>query len=202
MNWRTLEHSKVAYLSGFGVYLSSCLVLAVVLIVFCPPGLRLHSIVLVISGALGWTLIEYLLHRFVLHGLLPFSSWHQLHHQRPGALIGVPVSIGALLTLVFVFLPAALVLDHWRSAGLTLGFLSGYLFYAAIHHVLHHKSDGELPWFTEQRHFHARHHAGLRPPGNYGVTTSIWDRLLGTVAEQAPMVRNEHAGLPHSGDSR
>jgi cyclopropane-fatty-acyl-phospholipid synthase len=30
-----------------------------------------------LAGLLGWSLIEYGVHRFVLHGLAPFRRWYE-----------------------------------------------------------------------------------------------------------------------------
>ncbi|MDX5446368.1 MAG: hypothetical protein LPJ87_09975, partial [Zoogloeaceae bacterium] len=41
-------------------------------------GLRLWTgSILLIAGLVSWTLLEYLLHRFVLHGRGPFQRWHE-----------------------------------------------------------------------------------------------------------------------------
>jgi sterol desaturase/sphingolipid hydroxylase (fatty acid hydroxylase superfamily) len=65
--WRTpLLNDKVAYYTDFGVYG----MLVVALLVFTLPVSRsdqLIWLVAAIAGTAGWTLIEYLLHRFVLH---------------------------------------------------------------------------------------------------------------------------------------
>ncbi|GAB1426064.1 hypothetical protein MASR2M16_32980 [Thauera terpenica] len=34
-----------------------------------------------LAGLVGWTLIEYLLHRFMLHRVEPFRAWHVEHHR-------------------------------------------------------------------------------------------------------------------------
>ncbi len=68
-----LEHKPVTYIADFvfyGVLTSS---LAVLLVMF---GLGRHEVQLaaiVAAGAIAWTLLEYAIHRFVLHGLRPFS---------------------------------------------------------------------------------------------------------------------------------
>lgn len=33
------------------------------------------------AGLPGWSAIGYGLHRFVPHGIAPFSRWHALHHH-------------------------------------------------------------------------------------------------------------------------
>ncbi|HWO38045.1 MAG TPA: hypothetical protein VNO32_55430, partial [Candidatus Acidoferrum sp.] len=37
--------------------------------------------VLFVGGGVAWTLAEYLVHRFVLHGFAPIE--HRLHHANP-----------------------------------------------------------------------------------------------------------------------
>ena len=50
-----------------------------------------------LAGAATWTFLEYVLHRFVLHGVAPFSDWHRQHHLRPLALICSPTVLSAAL---------------------------------------------------------------------------------------------------------
>src|SRR5467141_772568 len=69
-----LERSKASYFADFVVYplaiLSSGFLLCV-----APRGGWPHIAVAVLSGLIGWSLLEYTLHRFILHGLEPFRSW-------------------------------------------------------------------------------------------------------------------------------
>ncbi len=62
-----------------------------------------------------WIAVEYALHRFVLHGLRPFSKWHAEHHRSPAALICTPTWVSALLIAVFVVLPTLWLCDIWRG---------------------------------------------------------------------------------------
>ncbi len=175
-----LEHSPAAYLADFILYGLASLALAGLLAAFCPPVLRLQSLLLALLGLLGWTLLEYLLHRFVLHGLQPFRDWHLQHHRRPTALIGIPALLSAPLMALLVFLPALLLLDVWRAGALTLGVLVGYLLYSITHHALHHWHGIDNRWLSRRRRYHAWHHGTLAQPGHYGVTSGFWDRLLGS----------------------
>ncbi|HCW0238772.1 sterol desaturase family protein [Pseudomonas aeruginosa] len=110
-----LEHSKLVHRTDIAFYVVGVLVLAVWLGLFCPAELRLECLLLAALGLVAWSLLEYLLHRFVLHGLSPFRQWHQSHHQRPGALIGLSTLSSAALFIGLVYLPALLALGPWRG---------------------------------------------------------------------------------------
>jgi hypothetical protein len=142
----------------------------------------------------AWTPLEYLLHRFVLHGVQPFSNWHALHHERPTALICSPTVLSASVLIGLVFLPIGLVSNRWFATALTLGLLLGYQAYALTHHVVHHGAARRLvrrepfrrgywqSWLAQRKRWHALHHHSL-PLSHFGVTTDLWDRLLRTGAE-------------------
>ncbi|NMM80182.1 hypothetical protein B2J86_04415 [Acidovorax sp. SRB_14] len=174
-----LEHSKAAYLADFALYGAAVLALAVALGFFGPEGRGAELAATALLGLGAWTLVEYGLHRFVLHGLQPFRRWHALHHAHPAALICTPTLLSAALIALLVFLPALLLSDLWRACALTLGLLAGYLTYAVVHHALHH---GMAPgrWLQRRRHWHALHHRAGDPGDCYGVTTALWDRVFGT----------------------
>jgi hypothetical protein len=70
----------------------------------------LELVALALLGLVAWTLLEYALHRFVLHGLQPFRTWHAEHHRRPRALIGTPTILSATLIAALGGHPAS----GWR----------------------------------------------------------------------------------------
>jgi sterol desaturase/sphingolipid hydroxylase (fatty acid hydroxylase superfamily) len=50
-----------------------------------------------------------------------------------------------------------------------------------VHHVIHHRANQSSPeYFTTLRARHMRHHFSPKG-GNFGVTTSVWDHVFGTV---------------------
>ncbi|PKO43698.1 MAG: hypothetical protein CVU30_06690 [Betaproteobacteria bacterium HGW-Betaproteobacteria-3] len=175
----SLEHSALAYRADFALYGTASVTMAAVMMTAGPADQRVALTLLALLGLASWTLIEYLLHRFVLHGLQPFSQWHSAHHQRPTALICTPALFSAGLIVTLVFLPAFLWAGGWRACALTFGVVLGYLGYAVAHHATHHwRSD--TPWVKRRKYWHALHHrAGLRP-SHFGVTTAFWDRVLGS----------------------
>ena len=175
----TLKHSKLAYRIDMILYVAASMALAAFLIIAAPPRQWVVIVVCVLIGLLSWTLIEYLLHRFVLHGLQPFSTWHALHHRHPAELICTPTLLSLTLIGVLVFLPVLMLGGWWRAWALTLGVLSGYLAYSITHHAIHHWRANNT-WSKRRKYLHALHHNAASHPGYYGVTSPFWDCVFGT----------------------
>ncbi len=179
MGLLTTEHGRVAYLADFALYASAATTLAVLLAVAAPHERRAEMLAFALAGLAAWTLVEYLLHRFVLHGLQPFRTWHAEHHRRPRALIGTPTILSAGLIAALVFVPALVLSDLWRACALTFGLLAGYLVYAIVHHATHHRHSG-LAWLRHVKRHHALHHSPVAVPARYGVTSAFWDVVFRT----------------------
>ena len=173
-----LEHSPSAYRADFVLYGSAVVMLAVFLLLASPHQQRLEIAALALLGLVSWTVIEYALHRFVLHGLQPFQRWHMEHHQRPTALICTPTILSGTLIALLVFLPALLLADLWSACALTLGLLTGYLIYAITHHAIHHWR-ADSAWLKQRKRWHGIHHHSQHA-GCYGVTSPFWDYVFGS----------------------
>ena len=180
MSALSIEHSSAAYRLDYIVYGAAVLGLTSTLVVGAPSDMALPLLGTVAAGVVVWSVMEYGLHRFVLHGLKPFSSWHAEHHQRPTALIGTPTLVSAPLFAFLVAMPAMVWWGVWLGTAFTLGVLSGYLAYAVVHHGLHHWKSNS-PWWKRRTLSHARHHH-LMQPACFGVTTGFWDGVMHTTA--------------------
>ncbi len=175
----TLEHGRAAYRADFVLYGIASAGLAAFLLRDGPRSERLELAALALAGLAAWTLVEYLLHRFVLHGVKPFSAWHAEHHRRPRALICTPTVFSASLIAALVFLPALELGGLWPACALTLGVLAGYFAYTVTHHATHHWGN-RYAWVRRRKRWHALHHSRALPPGHYGVTSAFWDRVFGS----------------------
>lgn len=153
--------------------------LLMVIAIYAPSSNQFSLLLMALIGIFIWSIAEYLLHRFVLHGLKPFSDWHSEHHHKPEARICLPTAVSLGLIAVLIFLPFWIMLDIWSSCSVTLGVLVGYAAYTHVHHALHH-SRVSSKWLIERKIFHARHHVRKARPGHFGVTTLFWDRIFGT----------------------
>lgn len=172
-----IEHSRIAYFSDFAVYLAAILMLSAFLVRLAPRPVWTESAVAAAAGLLGWSLIEYAMHRFVFHGIEPFQRLHAEHHRRPQALIATPTVVSAAVIALLVMLPATLLGNLWLGCGLTLGVTTGYFAYGVVHHAVHHWRSRSA-WMRQRRRLHAIHHRF--PHCYYGVTTSLWDRTFGS----------------------
>jgi len=191
----TLEHGKAAYRADFGVYAAVVVGLAALLLTEGPRDRWVEMLALVVTGLLGWGVVEYALHRFVLHGLPPFRGWHAQHHRRPTALINTPTLMSAALIGALVFLPAWLLGDAWAACALTLGLSTGYLAYAVTHHATHHWH-ADNAWLRQRKRWHALHHGQTAQPCCFGVTTSYGDHLFGSAWRAARAVPDAAAQRP------
>jgi hypothetical protein len=79
----SLEHGRAAYVADFAAHAAAIAALGVLLLATGTPAQWRTGLALAGAGLVAWTLLEYLLHRFVLHRIAPFSRWHAEHHRRP-----------------------------------------------------------------------------------------------------------------------
>ncbi|WP_395004806.1 sterol desaturase family protein [Undibacterium sp.] len=176
------EHSKAAYLADFLLYGAAVLALALFLIIAGPQDQALELFALVVLGAFFWTLVEYFIHRLVLHGVQPFQEWHEEHHRHPTALIRTPTILSASLILALIFFPVLFFSNNlWRACALTLGMLFGYLMYTLTHHAIHHVGSNNA-WLKRRQRWHGLHH-DRNEPGRYGVTSKLWDWVFRSMGQ-------------------
>lgn len=134
---------------------------------------------LMAAGLCAWTLLEYLLHRLMLHRVEPFRGWHLQHHLRPDVPMRTPVLFSAMLILPVVSLPILLYTLNGPAAAFSLGLLVGHLLQEIVHHRLHMATHPINPWLLERWREHAFHHHRNEHVA-YGTLTGFWDGVLGT----------------------
>lgn len=129
------------------------------------------------------TLVEYVLHRFVLHShsRTLISRRHRLHHKsnRADTLWGDfrDFCPGMVPFCWFGFL-------HSTVAG--VAFLLGgvvYVFILALVHKLSHERPRLVFWMNPNAH---EFHHGDTPRLNFGIVSRFWDRVFGTYANGRP----------------
>lgn len=186
MGLLNFEHGDVSHRADIALYGVAVAGLASSTMATTPDGRVFAACGWALSGLAAWTLVEYLLHRFVLHRVPPFKRLHAAHHQRPTALIGTPTLMTATLFGLLVFAPSHAAFGLWRACALTLGMVSGYLAYIIIHHGVHHWR-GSSPWLQRRRRWHGLHHRSPAQPACFGVTSGFWDYVFGTVDAVPPV---------------
>lgn len=167
------------YVSDFFIYGVAIVVAAALLGLHGGAAHWLMLGLAAVGGLVAWSLVEYLLHRYVLHGVPPFKGWHAEHHHHPQDLIGMPAVASLPLIVGLVYFPLRWWTNSQLALAATLGFMVGYLAYMVVHHGVHHWASRRKHWFRARKVAHALHH--VRDETRcYGVTTSFWDRAFGT----------------------
>ncbi len=176
-----MKMSKLGYFSEFLLF--PPLALAAVLLAFrtAPPPLVTCAIVYTV-GLIGWTLIEYLLHRGLFHHAPILSQIHESHHRSPQELIGTPAWASVLICLIAVAGPSWALLGFDLGTAATAGLITGYLWYVFVHYATHHGQPRRGSYLYRARMRHARHHHSSES-GNFGVTTGVWDHVFGTALD-------------------
>lgn len=141
---------------------------------------------LFIFGLFIWTITEYVLHRFVFH-FKPKSQlgeriqfiFHGVHHDYPNdsRRLVMPPSVSIPLAFLFFFLFKYLIGEIYVYPFFA-GFLVGYLYYDITHYAIHHFNMHSKFWLAIKNH-HMRHHY-LDASKGFGVSTPIWDMIIGT----------------------
>ncbi len=161
----------------------------------------LQNTLLLFSLVLVWANIEYLIHRFILHGsssiLRRLAREHSFNHHHyftnqdmfatqrmdlnrillmPQHLFGVLI-LNAIVSSVLSLFAAQLAVI-FCIAGILYSAL-----YEVIHGISHHSSDTKSPWFDGLRSHHRQHH-DLKTMGstNFAVVFPIVDSIWGTHA--------------------
>jgi len=147
-------------------------------------------------GVFSWTLLEYLLHRYIFHfepnpasELQRDASFliHGIHHDYPWDRdrLVMPPTVTAVIAFVvwfgFRFLGDV---EYAWFAGMVLG----YVWYDLTHYYLHHAAPTTAfgKWL---RRYHLVHHFQT-PDRRYGITTPLWDFVFRTYP------RDRYQGLP------
>lgn len=165
-------------------------------------GLAPLSIVgLFILGALVWSLTEYLLHRFVFHRIGPklmerrmFFILHGVHHDFPQDASRLVMPLGVSIPIgVVTFLVLRLALGDALVDPAFVGFGMGYLAYDGIHYAVHHFRMSSRIGKWLKRHHMVHHHTGEN--ARWGVSSPLWDWILGTMGAPASAPSHTTASL-------
>ena len=133
-----------------------------------------------------WTFFEYLMHRFAFHFVSErprirkfIYIMHGNHHEFPRdkkRLFMPPVP--SLILAGSIFSLQYLLLGHYAFPFFP-GFLLGYLLYGSMHYAIH-AWNPPFSWMKPLWRNHHLHHYKNEERG-FGVSTSLWDRVFGTM---------------------
>ncbi len=147
-------------------------------------------------GIMAWTLVEYLLHRFLFHfkpkhafARRIFYLVHEIHHEYPNdskRLVMPPIE--SVPVAAFLYWGLGLLLPESIFFPFGVGLIIGYLSYDMIHYSVHRlPMKGKLGNFLKQ--YHLRHRFQQEHRG-YGVSSPLWDLLFHTFPLKSQRTQN------------
>jgi 4-hydroxysphinganine ceramide fatty acyl 2-hydroxylase len=145
-----------------------------------------------LAGIPFWTLMEYLFHRFVLHGHFAegegfirkfahrrLDPLHWEHHERPWDGLHINGEIKDLLPLFFVCAPLSFIAPLYTLPALYAGVVQSYVAEEWIHHSVHFYNFRN-PYFRYIKRHHLYHHSPRGANQGYGLTNGFWDIVCRT----------------------
>ncbi|HTH69139.1 MAG TPA: sterol desaturase family protein [Rhodanobacter sp.] len=128
-------------------------------------------------GLLAFSFIEYFFHRWMFHTRVPlFEQGHRTHHEQPLGYDSLPFFLPAVVLLALAGL-FVLIMPVGFALMLAASITLGYIIYGLSHFIIHHVRF-KRPLLRRWAGAHHVHH--YHPDSNFGLTTPLWDVLLGT----------------------
>lgn len=149
--------------------------------------LHIHGLaigVFYIAGLAAWSLVEYVLHRWVFHTELPGELGRRIHFIMHGVHHDYPNDTHRLVMVPSFSIPLAaffyclfwLFIGPVYVAPMFAGLVTGYLIYDMTHYAIHHYGFKSKYWLRLKVN-HMKHHY-QQPDRGYGVSSTIWDIIL------------------------
>lgn len=155
-----------------------------------------HNVAVVLGifllGVGVWTYVEYLAHRYILHGCFPdgegfvrhflharFDHLHYEHHERPWDGNHINGTIRDTLPVVALFAALSFLAPLHTLPVLVAGILQSYIAEEWIHHSVHFYNFRGRYFRYIKRH-HLYHHSPRGSEVGFGLTNGIWDVLRHT----------------------
>ncbi len=146
-----------------------------------------RALIAAACGWLGFSLLEYVLHRFVFHRNFPDTpsgrleeflthGYHHVYPEDPDRLVLPPMESIPIAVIVAALQVALL----GRGTGLAVfaGTALGYIAYDEIHYLLHHYRPRTAVGMWLRRYHLLHHHAP--EVARFGVSSPLWDFVFGT----------------------
>lgn len=153
-------------------------------------------LLLFLAGLFFFTLVEYLMHRYLYH--IPATSerkkkisytMHGVHHDYPKdkSRLAMPPVLSLLIATILFVIYRAVLGD--LVFGFLAGFLVGYAGYLAIHYSVHAFKVPDN--FLKTLWYHHSIHHYREPDRAFGVSSPLWDHIFGTMPRKAPVERKK-----------
>jgi sterol desaturase/sphingolipid hydroxylase (fatty acid hydroxylase superfamily) len=152
---------------------------------------------LMLGGFIFFTLIEYIVHRFLFHleGDTPAKArfqylFHGVHHEFPRdtSRLAMPPVVSVAIATILILL-YRLALGH-HGLPFAAGFMAGYASYLCVHYAVHAYKPPKNVLKRLWAH-HAIHHY-QQPEAAFGVSSPLWDLIFGTMPRHPKMKSERH----------
>lgn len=164
----------------------------IVLIMALRSGHPWTAVAFFAAGIPIWTLVEYLFHRYILHGRFApgrgiirrflherLDPLHWEHHKRPFDGRHINGQLKDLLPLFLVAAPASFIAPIYTLPVLLAGVVGCYVLEEWIHHSVHFYNF-RSPYFRYIKRFHFYHHSPKGMELGFGLTNGFWDIIFKT----------------------
>jgi len=144
------------------------------------------------AGCAIWTLVEYLFHRYVLHGRFPpgtgvvrrflherLDPLHWDHHMHPFDGRHISGELKDILPLFVVAAPVGFLFPVYTAPVVLAGVVQSYISEEWLHYALHF-SNSRFPLFRRMKKYHLYHHSPRGIDKGFGITTRFWDGVFET----------------------
>lgn len=145
-----------------------------------------------LAGIPVWSLVEYLFHRYVLHGRFPpgegvirrflherLDPLHWEHHERPFDGWHISGELKDILPLFFVAAPFSFLFPVYTLPALLAGVVQSYVGEEWLHYFLHF-GKSRIPLFRHLKRYHLYHHSPRGIKLGYGISSGVWDAVFDT----------------------
>jgi sterol desaturase/sphingolipid hydroxylase (fatty acid hydroxylase superfamily) len=144
-----------------------------------------------LGGVAFWTWLEYLVHRYILHGVFPdgpglrhwthrlFDHLHVEHHLRPWDGDHINGTIKDTAPFVVPMAAVAVLFPPHTAIAFLAGMLQAYVVEEWVHHSVHFYHF-DNPYFRYIKRHHLYHHSRVGNQVAYGLTSGLWDTAYGT----------------------
>jgi sterol desaturase/sphingolipid hydroxylase (fatty acid hydroxylase superfamily) len=149
------------------------------------------------AGAAAWTLLEYFVHRYILHGRFPagpgplrwfaheyFDPLHWEHHARPWDGHHINGTLRDTLPFALLFVAVAALAPLPTAPMFVAGLMQAYITEEWIHQSVHFYHFRNR-YFRYIRRHHLYHHSPIGLEVGYGLTSGFWDVIWRTRIPEA-----------------
>lgn len=153
---------------------------------------NLHGFVatglIILLGFFLWTLLEYLLHRYIFHfkpksriGRKIMEDVHYGHHKNPTAYkhLITHLSFGTMIAFIYLGIILIITRNIHITACLGTGIALGFVMYEYVHYQIHTREIINNAYLQSCKEHHLKHH-NVTGKKYFGVITKFWDRVFST----------------------